>query len=106
MKMFLNDLANIMLELGFESEKNTPTMLGGMAMGTLNNDPRFSGADKSVEMIKIDPIKKFPKNAALIFRAITGIVGMLNEQKEDLTNGLTLVQLWNPLYSDSVITVH
>lgn len=100
---FLSDLAAVMKELGFESEHNSPRLLAGLALGAFNNDPRFSGADKTQEAVAADPLKVFPKNAALLFRAVTGIAGMLDDQHSlshnksaSLTNHKTLVSMLMP----------
>ncbi len=101
--VFMNDLASVMMELGFESEHNSPRLLAGLALGAFNNDPRFKGADKTQEAVAADPLLKFPKNAALIFRAVTGISGMLDDQESklpgrdaSLTDHNTLVPLLYP----------
>ena len=99
-QMFLEDLANVMMELGFESEKNSARLLGGLAMGALNNDPKYTGAKKTQENVQLDPLKTFPPKAALIFRSVTGIVGMLDDQqaieKRSLTDDLSLVPMFKP----------
>merc|ERR1711971_96329 len=100
-QVFMEDLRDLMLELGFESRDNSVKLLAGLAMGSLNNDPRFVGADKAKEAVFADPLKSFPAEAALIFRAITGLVGMLNEQQTNypgvsLMDGKTLVEMFEP----------
>ena len=98
-RAFLSDLAAVMVQLGFESERNSQQLLAGTAMGAFNNDPRFTGAHRALRNVELDPLRVFPRNAALLFRAITAISGMLDEQQQhgnSLTERKTLVELFVP----------
>lgn len=105
-EVFMQEIANIMRQLGFETENDNTYVLSGLALSALNNDPRFQGADKSKQLVSRDAVKMFPKNACLIFRAFVALSGMVNDHIYDdkdsgkhLLDGNTLVQIWKPFYS-------
>ena len=102
-EQFISDVGSVMMSLGFETTYNDPKILVGLALSAFNDDPKTSGAEQSMELIKSDPIKKFPAYSTLPLRGLTNIAGMLKELTKivpDIVGKKNVVQIWEPFYSD------